>query len=248
MRGIILEHKKNGVHIMDKEGYFRFIRGFTNFQIGAEIEIPKKNKIRGAPVKPHPIFFPRPALASFGLICACLICIFVARWNIASYYVYVDAIDDIELTFNSMNIVISSTGFNSEGTALLEEENYIGQGRKAIEKSYLAMQKNGFHTSGKDGNEFLEITVSARNPDKAKAISKRYEKFFADSVPVVTNFDYCDLTKRESAIHFGATPCKLLLAERLNRLEPYLDFEEIIKLPMGEIHKSVRYITSQHWG
>ncbi|MCL1873730.1 MAG: hypothetical protein FWF85_06400 [Clostridiales bacterium] len=48
MKGIILEHKKNGVQVMDKEGYFCFVKGHINCRIGDEIEIQKKQFKRGS--------------------------------------------------------------------------------------------------------------------------------------------------------------------------------------------------------
>ncbi|MCL1873729.1 MAG: hypothetical protein FWF85_06395 [Clostridiales bacterium] len=248
MKGIILEYKKNGVQVMDKDGYFRFVKGFTDCQIGTEIEIPQKSQAKEASARSRPVFYRRPALVSFGMVCVCLICILAARWNVPSYYVYVDAVEDIELTFNSLNIVISSVGFNSEGVALLERENFIGHGLKAVERSYQAMQETGFHTSGKDGHEFLEITVCAKSKDKANAISRDFEKSLMDRIQVATNFDHCDLVKREDAIGFGATPCKLLLAEKLVRIKPDQGtLEEIMELPMDDIHMYVNRLDSYNW-
>ena len=37
MKGIIFEHKKHGVFVLDKLGCFRFVRGFTELPIGSEI-------------------------------------------------------------------------------------------------------------------------------------------------------------------------------------------------------------------
>ena len=55
MKGIILEHKKNGVYIMDKDGCFHFIKGFRDCQIGFEIEISRGNK---AAKSAKPLFAP----------------------------------------------------------------------------------------------------------------------------------------------------------------------------------------------
>jgi len=40
MRGLILKHNKDGIEIMDRNGYFYFIYGFTDLPIGTEIETP----------------------------------------------------------------------------------------------------------------------------------------------------------------------------------------------------------------
>lgn len=248
MKGIILEHKKNGVQVMDQDGYFRFVKGHTDCRIGAEIEIPLKNIAKREQAGSRPLIaFRRPVLAGFGLACICLICLLAARWNVASYYVYIDAVDDVELAFNSLNIVISATGLNSEGTCLLEHEHLLGHSRKAVEETFLAMREDGFHGADPAGHEFLEITVSAQNINKAEAISKDLGKHYAGSAPVETHYDYCDLAKREAALNLGVTPCKLLLAEELNLLEPDLPLEEIITLSLDDIYLDIEYLSSQPW-
>ena len=41
MKGIILNHKSEGVQVMDKRGYFHYVNGHTDCPLGHEIEIPR---------------------------------------------------------------------------------------------------------------------------------------------------------------------------------------------------------------
>ena len=48
MKGIVFELKETGVYVMDNEGFFSFVPGFTDHKIGDEIEfndIPKSKRI-----------------------------------------------------------------------------------------------------------------------------------------------------------------------------------------------------------
>ena len=51
MKGLILEHKKTGVQIMDTEGFFYFVRGFTDRPLGSEIEFSEKEDEEKEPRK-----------------------------------------------------------------------------------------------------------------------------------------------------------------------------------------------------
>ena len=50
MKGIILDHKDDGVQVMDKKGYFHYVHGYANLPIGFEIEIPEEAELNEDPL------------------------------------------------------------------------------------------------------------------------------------------------------------------------------------------------------
>jgi hypothetical protein len=47
VNALILDHKANGVHVIDKCGYFHYVLGYAEVPIGYEIEIPAESDAEG---------------------------------------------------------------------------------------------------------------------------------------------------------------------------------------------------------
>jgi len=264
MKGLILGYKSNGVQIMDKEGYFHFIPGFTDYPLGAEIEVADKLEKEADWVKAllsrlvlpsfpvfqrRPAFSPRMAMSALAVACICAICFFAGRWSQVAYYVEFDGVADIELAFNSMNRVVSVKGVNSEGAELLEYERLIGQSREVIGTTLLAVEQSGAHVAVmKDDSapepgytQFIEVTIIAKNADRAMAICMELSPYLLNTDSnIVIDAVYCDMAKRDVAMALGVSVGKLLLAEHLYDMKPELSLEEIASMPVGEIFEDLR--------
>jgi hypothetical protein len=146
---LILEHKKDGIQVIDEDGYFHFIRGFTDCPIGSEIELPdeRKDDVK----EPHfqrPVNMRQKVLAGLATTCVCVICFLAGWWSNVAYYVEINGTADIEMAFNDMGIVVSVSGLNDEGEELLTHERLLGHRREAIETALLAVEGEGAHVVG----------------------------------------------------------------------------------------------------
>ena len=264
MKGLILGYKSDGVQIMDKDGYFHFVLGFTDYPLGAEIEVADKRDNEAGKVKAHwsrpvfpsfpvfsrrPAFSPRMAMSVLAVACICVLCFFAGRWSQVAYYVEFDGIADIELAFNSMNRVVYAKGINSEGAQLLESERLAGQSRDAIGTVLLAVESCGAHVAVMKGDcapepgytRFIEVTVVANNADRAMSICTDISPYLlhADN-DIVVDTVYCDMAKRDVAMTLGVSVGKLLLAENLYDMKPGSSLEEIANMPVEEIFEDIR--------
>ena len=251
MKGLVIGHKKNGVQVMDRNGYFHFVRGFIGWPLGSEIEMPDEHEDEVEPTRLRGVVFPRPeftrrmALAGFAAACICVICFFAGRWSQVAYYVEFDGIADIELAFNKMGIVKSVTGINSEGTELLTQERLVGRGKEAIGMALMAVEESGAHMANmtnsisvlkSGGTQFIEVTIIARNVEQAMSICTDISQYLVDSYgEIVIDVDCCDATKRDIAMEMCVSVGKLLLAEHLHDKEPEVSMEEIVLMPVGGI-------------
>ena len=261
MNGIVFECKKDGVIVMDKLGCFRYVQGFTDRQIGSEIVFRAKQEVDTA--KSIVFGLPLATIRRAALVAACAVFVFALgmftnHWFTEAYYIEIDGIADIELGFNSMNVLISATGLNDEGVELLENNRFSGHVSNVSSTALSAGKASGYHVSGEDEVSFLVITVIAHNEEKGMAVRGALEEYCILSaqnrdsyehgrrtvrslVPISTDYRHCGMAERDEAREAGVSACKLLLAKHLTGMDSSILLDDIIDLPIDDIHSAVYY-------
>ena len=110
MKAIILSHERGGSYAMDREGGFRFVKGYASQPIGTEIELQTqyyRNYRRLAAIA-----------ACFALVFA--LSGFAWLWTSESCVVYVKINPSVELVFNGFNRLKAAKPLNEDGAALLK--------------------------------------------------------------------------------------------------------------------------------
>ena len=101
MKGLVIGHKKNGVQVVDKNGYFHFVHGYASQPLGSEIEMSDEHEEEEESTRSHTVVFSHPdytrrmELAGFTVTCICVIYFFADRWSLVAYYVELHGIADI---------------------------------------------------------------------------------------------------------------------------------------------------------
>jgi len=262
VKGLILGHKKNGVQVMDKNGFFHFVRGFTDSPVGSEIEIPEEAE-EGSKYT-RPFGFRQMVLVGFAAACICVICFLVGRWsggsNEVAYYIEFDGIADFELAFNDRGVVVSAGPLFGEGAGAeagegaeaLDFGQFEGHGHEAIGMA-LQLSKEDPHIAYRNGpdarrngeTKFVEVTVIARDDDQALSIRIDIGQYLYDPEgEVEIDAEYCGWAKRDAAMEMGVSAGKLVLAEQVRECElhPGMSLEDIAALPIGELYEEIHSV------
>ena len=151
MKAIIFSHEDGGTYVMDSDGSFRFVKGYTTQPIGAEIEI--KNQT--------PVYFMKimPAAACFILVIT--LSIFTLMWNTVNYSVYVDINPSVELMFNSFNRLKTAIPINEDGEELLDGLKLNGSVADIVITLINSAEQKGY-LDARGGTIAVLITVVAR--------------------------------------------------------------------------------------
>ena len=240
MKGIIFEHKKHGVIVMDKLGCFRFVHGFTALPTGSEICFAAEHDEEEKETdKPFPVNCRRIALIAACIVFMCTLGVLASFWFSTAYYVEVDTIAEVELAFNHMNVLISAAGLNGEGRQLLEHEHLSGSLHKVSAMLLKVEREEGYYKCGEECIEFLEITVVAHDDTKGSSVCDDLQETCRSLVPDNTDYEHCDMAERENAKKIGVPTGKLLLAEHLQIVVPSESIDEIIALPIEQIYAEI---------
>ncbi|MCL2150918.1 MAG: hypothetical protein FWH50_01675, partial [Coriobacteriia bacterium] len=122
MKAIIISHEDDGSYVMDREGSFRFVKGYSSRPVGMEIEIAAK-----APTSRMRL---TAIAASFFLVLA--LTGFAWTWNTQKYSVYMDINPSLELVFNGFDRLIAVNALNEDGETLLRDLNLRGMPGDAV--------------------------------------------------------------------------------------------------------------------
>ena len=150
MKAIIMNHENGGSHVLDREGSFRFVKGYTSKPIGAEIEL------RQQPSFNTKIF----AIAACVVVCVAL-GMFAFMWNTVTYSVYIDINPSVELVFNNFNRIKGANPLNDDGVALLSALKLKGSPGDAVVALIREAEAQGF-LAGKGDSPAISITIVSK--------------------------------------------------------------------------------------
>jgi hypothetical protein len=245
VKGIILEIKENGVNVMDTNGCFHYVSGYTDLAVGSEItfeDTPVSLPVRSYSWKKPLLAASIVLLFSIGLFAAIFYSTQPAEENIillqSDYYIYIDINPSVELAYDSEGNVQSVSGLNEDGDTLLEGANLTGTYHDSIKAILYSAHELGYGVTGGDEIWALITLVASDNAIAAEMCAEidvllRTEGF--NGVVV----DYWDMDNRNRAVSLDISPGKLKLVEQLNPLTPLVTKEDIEEMRVTDIFKSI---------
>jgi len=227
------DHSRGGVCVLDKDGSFRFVRGYSSRPVGAEIDI-EVSKVSF-------VNFRRvvAAAASFALILS-LSC-FAWLWNPVSFYVYMDVNPSVELQLNRLNRLRTAVPLNEGGAALLSSLRTGGNMETIAVSLIEAAERKGYLNTG-DGAPALFISIipaGGGSPDAAISVVNAVleERGILDYSVVKTG----DMDLRDRALELGVSPGRLMLAETLiSASGGQMTLEGVLNMSAGEKFSAIQ--------
>jgi hypothetical protein len=228
---IIIHHERGGSHVMDHDGCFWFVKGYTSQPIGAEIEFaPKKSLSQYA----------KTATIAACLVLAMFLGSFSWMWNAENYYVSVDINPSVELVFNGFNQLKRAKPLNEAGTTLIRDVDFKGSPENVLLYLIESAQLKGYITR-ESATPVISITITANAGKDSKAYSALIENVLEkNQLHSLVVVGICDMEFRSKAIELGVSPGKLKLAEQLYAKDQTVGLAELVNIPVQELMKSVR--------
>ena len=218
---------------MDREGDFRFVKGYATLPIGTEIVIKSR---------------PRFTYTMLAAAAACLALVFsLGTFGFLSvsesYSAYIDINPSIELVFNNLNNLKAAKPLNEEGAALLEDLKLKGHVEDVVVGLILEAQRKGYLTEEQEGAPRVSVTLIARGgkalDDYVTAITAALEK---NEMQDLACIEISDQDFRQKAEELGVSPGKLKLAERLFDSDQSVAIEELVQMSVKDIMDSIREV------
>ena len=232
MKAIIMSHEDGGTYVMDREGSFRFVKGYSSQPIGKEIEVREwitARQMRVAVLAACLTLF--LALGSFGVM-----------WNEESYSVYADINPSVELVFNNLNQLKEAKPLNKDGADLLKDIKLRGNPAEVIVSLINAATEKGYIGASDEQPEVL-ITVTARGgkaPEEyAEIISAALEK---NNMGDFVTVEVCDKDFRDMAAELSVSPGKLKMAERMFASDQSVSVEDYANMSVKELMENIKII------
>lgn len=237
MKAVVVEIQNHTAAVLSEEGCIVKVKN-QNYQIGQEVTISMKKQ-----------FIPKKILA-FGSAAACFT--FLIGGGAYAYYtpysyVSLDVNPSIEYSVNVFDKVLSASGVNDDGTAIIDEINLDNLENKSIEDAITLtvdqIAEEGYLDSGEGG---IVITASSDNEDAADELAQNLEETANETVEenavaAVVTAEAVGAKRVAEARELGVTPGKLNLVEKL--IKSSSDPENI---DLNEwLHKSVKEIMKQ---
>lgn len=237
MKAVVVEIQNHTAAVLSEEGCIVKVKN-QNYQIGQEVTISMKKQ------------FISKKLLAFGSAAACF-AFLIGGGTYAYYtpysYVSLDVNPSIEYSINVFDKVLSASGVNDDGTAIVDEINLDNLENKSIEDAITLtvdqITEEGYLDSGEGG---IVITTSSDNEDAADELAQDLEETATETVEenaveAVVTTEAVGAERVAKARELGVTPGKLNLVEKL--MESSADSESI---DMNEwLHKSVKEIMKQ---
>ena len=232
MRAIIFSHEDGGSVVMDRDGFFRRVTGYSAHPVGTEIELKAPSLVY--------LNLKRitAAAACFILLLAGVYCTFL--WNTVDYYVYVDINPSVELSLNGFGKLRDPAPLDEDAERLCEDFAPVKEMDDAVIALIDAAARKGYF-SGEDGASVL-ITVVSKNNKSPEVYLKALNLALAEHG--MTGFailDSCSMEFRIQAAEMGTSPGKLRLA--LTLIEKYdskLTLEELLGMSVKELLAAIK--------
>ena len=225
MKAIIMKHGQGGSYIYDRDGVFRFVRGYTSLPVGSEINVSRRSII------------PRPQITTLAYMMLVIVCIGTFRWiwTTPSYSVYVDINPSVEVSFNLFGHMTSVRPLNADGEILLEGLSLHGSSDQVVIELVHAADELGYIVPH-DTLPAVSVTVIGRSDEAsqnhADIITSAIENQHLEGLVVVGPVNPEIV---EEAAELDISPGKLELIARLLELDPTLEMQDVIDLSIIEL-------------
>ena len=225
MKAIIMGHERGGSYVMDREGDFRFLRGYASRSIGEEID------------------FTVQSVSAYANIIKMAACIVLSAligslswmWFNESYTAYIDINPSVKLEMNYYNWLKTAQPLNEDGASLLEYTHLNGSLNSALVNLLVAAEANGYLVRN-DDYPVVSVSITTRNGkniDKYKALIEAViDKNMLHGLVGVYAYEK-DFNDKAAAL--GVSPRKLMLAEQLLAVNQTIPLEELLQMPVKDI-------------
>jgi Anti-sigma factor N-terminus len=259
MRGIVVEKENGHTIILTKKGEFIKVKDKREFAVGDEY-IPNNNYRFTSNTfldrdskfgKVIPLIYNKKVVAiaaSFALIFG----VSTAAYGYVSpsKYINIDINPSVELVANRYNKIIKVKSLNEDGTKIIEDLSLKNKSiTEAVNLVMEAVKEDGY-LAQELGNEIL-ITVASKNETYAKEIEMELTEIVKQEL-VKENIEETPVTigsvgleVHEEAEKLGVSPGKLNLIQKLQEVNPEINYEEYSNKSVQEIMKAVKDVKKE---
>ena len=239
MKAIVFKHDNDGTYVLDREGSFSFVTGYTTQSVGAEIEITSQ---------------PSSYLKKISSIAACLILVlslglFIRLWTQTNHFVYVDINPSIELQFNRFDRLKAVTPLNDDGAALLGNMDLRGASDKIVLDIINEAIEQGFLVPAGSKTEVLITVIPAGSglPDtRISAINLTLERNGMNGFTVV---ETTGMDLKDRAEELGVSPGRLMMAEAAVQASGGMTpLEDLLSKRIDELFDAIEDANSEQSG
>jgi hypothetical protein len=215
---------------LDREGSFRYVKGFDSRPIGTEVEV--NQALAGGQLK------------SFAIAACLMLVLFVGSfawmWNSPEFAVYADINPSVELVFNRFDQLIDVQPLNEDGALLLEGLSLKGSPSEVVVALIQAAEEQGFVFATDDIPAILITVVTNNNSDSDKQISAINAALSNSGLRDLVSVETSTVDFRDQARAYGVSPGKLSLVERLLAADPSISMDDVIDLPVKDLVKQIQ--------
>jgi len=230
MKAIIISHEDGGSYVMDKAGSFRFVRGYDELPIGAEIELEKPRAV---------VYYPKFAAAA----AACLVIvigIFAWMWTSESYYIYIDANPSARLAFNRFNRLLNASPLNEDAEEILGNLNLRGSPEEVV----IALIRTAVYNRELDALQYPPAVLISFVPSQGRS-AEIHKRSIADALESngmrdIDIVKLCGYDYHETARELGVSPGRLRLANQCLADDETACLQDLLDLPLRDLMATAR--------
>jgi len=234
LKALIFSHENSGSYVMDCEGFFDYVKGFTKQPMGAEIEI------ADIPLRP-PVTIMRVMSYAACFIVVISLSIFAYLWNTVNYFVYVDINPSVKMQFNGVNKLKTTLPTNEDVSQLLDGLKLSGSAAETVPALILAAGEKGY-LNLEDRETAVLITVVARRGGSPDAFVSAIKAALDNhNMLGFISINGCSEDYDDRAASLGVSPGKLKMAEELMLASDRpLSLQEALKMPVKALFIAAR--------
>lgn len=231
MKAIIVDRNDRFLIVLDKKGDFiKIYNSIPGCQIGDEVDIPDKMPLFG--LFPGGLIAFAPLRKMVAALVAFLLLLGMGGYAIADYFtpvtfVTMDINPSVELALNRYERVLSVNTFNEEGNLLAKDAGSFRNMKveDAIKKLLdRAEAQNYLKTQGT-----LMFTVSSVKNHVPDELDRKLKETIKTRPNIKVVVENTTIEKHEEARKMNISQGKLLIYERLKKINPGITLEEIKK-------------------
>lgn len=233
MKGIVVEKQNGHAVVLNKNGSFVKVKDKAEYAIGAEYDF--RNNL-----------FINKKFASMAAAIALVLGVSPVAYGYVTPtdYVTIDINPSVELVTNRFNKVIRINPLNEDGNKLVDG---IKLNNKNIDEAVNLLIKSaneGGYLTQELENQVL-VTVCSKNEEKSKEMEAKLETVVknelkeekSESTSVTTQS--VDMESHEQAEKLGISSGKMNLIQKLEEVQPGVNYEEYSNKPVKDIMKAI---------